>query len=442
MLPEKFKTNMQDLLKEDYSDYLLSFKENNIKGIRINNLKISNENFLNKYNSFFQNLTPVPWCDRGYYSHITNTILYNAGLYYIQEPSAMSVANFLPINEKDRILDLCAAPGGKTTFISDKLNNTGLVVANDISPTRCKALIKNIELMGIKNTIVTAEKPEKLRKYFKNYFNKILIDAPCSGEGMFRKDKSVLNNWHENDNLKFAEVQKEILEISKNLLCNNGYIVYSTCTFSPIENENIILEFLNNNPEFHLVPIDNEKYNFSRGLVKGAKNTSRLFPHKIKGEGHFLAILKRDDEANEEFDFPWKNPKEVKYFREFEKEYLNIEINGYFFLHEKSLFVTNVPLPSLKNLRVMRSGFYLGDIKNRFIPSQHLAMALNGKDFKNTLNLELSDPRIQKYLKGETLEAEMQDGWVLVNMDGYPLGFAKAQSNKLKNKLSKSFIQF
>lgn len=450
-LPEKFLQNMKELLKDDYDKYIKSLDTKKYNGLRVNNLKISTNDFLDLVNL---ELEKVPWTKNGFYiedkDYFTKNPYYNAGLYYIQEPSAMSVASLLEINEGDFVLDMCAAPGGKITEIGSKLNGTGYIVANDISPTRCKALVKNIEMMGITNATITSDNHKNLEKHFKNYFDKIILDVPCSGEGMFKSDSKAVFNWNEHTNNDYRQTQLDILNSAKNMLKKDGIISYSTCTFSVYENEIVVDEFLSENKDFRLLAINNEKYGFGGGLLSNPSNddvnfSTRILPYMVKGEGHFICHLqKRSDvdlkasmnnSASKSFE------KMIDMYKKFEKEFMNISIEGKFVMHEASLFVTHKDFIGTDKIRTLRSGFYLGDIRNdKFKPSQALASSLSISSFKNVINLKKDDINVSKYLKGETIIENCKDGYVLVCVDTFPLGFGFAKSNKVKNKFGKSMI--
>ena len=291
LLPEKYINNMKDLLGDEYEEYISSFSEPRLYGLRVNTAKISVEDFL-KISPF--KLTPIPWISNGfYYSEEDKPAkhpYYFAGLYYLQEPSAMTPAYVLPVESGDKVLDLCAAPGGKSTELGAKLKGTGLLVSNDISASRAKALLKNIEVFGLGNVLVTCEYPEKLKERFSGFFDKILVDAPCSGEGMFRKDSKLIKSWESQGPEYFAPIQKGILKAAADMLKEGGYLLYSTCTFSKEEDEDNIFEFLNEREDFELEHIY-EYEGFVRGY--GMEDAIRLFPHHLKGEGHFVALLRK-----------------------------------------------------------------------------------------------------------------------------------------------------
>ena len=440
-LPEKFKDQMKDLLKDEYEDYIQSFNHERYYGLRVNTLKISVEDFLN-ITDF--HLTPIPWTDDGFYYDAnldkpSKHPYYYAGLYYLQEPSAMLPAQVLPIKENDIVLDTCAAPGGKSTKLATKLNQTGLLISNDISSSRCQGLLKNIELFGIQNAWVTSEDLVNMKNQYPETFDKILVDAPCSGEGMFRKEPDLIKSWIQKDDSFYPPIQKEILDAAIHMLKPGGSLVYSTCTFSIHENEKVILNALNNHANVHLVNIPKQD-----GMASGIDMSEcvRLYPHKIHGEGHFVALLKKEgssDSISKSKSNSDSLPEDVENFLKLCK----LE-KGTFKIKKDKVIWLSTDFNAYKGFRVLRSGLLIGQIKNNhFEPSQALAMSLNENTFKNTLNLSLEDSRVIKYLKGETLDVKDIDtstkGWTLVLVNHYPLGFAKLSKGSLKNKYAKGW---
>ncbi len=439
-IPEQFSISMQNLLGNQYSQFINSIlNDEPVVGLRVNTLKLS-PNKLKALLPF--ELLPVNWCLEGFYHpqdvRPSKSPFYSAGLYYIQEPSAMSAASVLEICPNDKVLDLCAAPGGKTTQLAAKLNNTGLLVANDISASRCKALQKNIELFGITNAVITSESPKKLATAFSGFFNKILIDAPCSGEGMFRK----LKQWDKHPNEYYNNIQKQIIQEASALLADGGKMVYSTCTFAAEENEQVIQHFLSNNPNFKLLNIEHSKFNFEKGF--NLESCARILPHKQKGEGHFIAYLAKETkkESRQTNNNIQSYPKiqNINYYFDFCKKYLNKTLhpnfNSNFLLHGSSLFLVPNGVPCLKGIRVARSGFHLGEMKKgRFEPSQALAMALTAEDAKNVVNLKADSKEVLQYLNGESPDIDSScEGYALVCVENFPLGFGKVQNGRLKNK--------
>ncbi|MGG1652999.1 RsmB/NOP family class I SAM-dependent RNA methyltransferase [Paenibacillus sp. NRS-1780] len=301
-LPTAFVKRMEQLLGDEFEAFMAAYDHTPHAGIRVNTLKISVEAF--KAISPFE-LRPNPWCDTGFYvPYGTKPGLhpyYHAGLYYVQEPSAMSPVELLNVAEGEAVLDLCAAPGGKSTQIAAKLQGSGLLVTNDISADRTKALAKNVELYGVRNAVVLNESPDRIADAFPHFFDKILIDAPCSGEGMFRKDEDMAKQWENHSVDKCVVMQRDILRVAATMLSDGGRIVYSTCTFAPEENEGMIAEFLEAHPDFDVVPAPSGT-GFASGhpewvseAVAAAhpelRGMARLWPHLIEGEGHFIAVL-------------------------------------------------------------------------------------------------------------------------------------------------------
>ena len=453
-LPSAFEEKMKYLLGAEYSDYLGCFDEPRHYGLRINTAKISVEDFL-KISPW--PLEKIPWIHNGFYYDGENCQpakhpYYFAGLYYLQEPSAMTPADRLPIEPGDKVLDVCAAPGGKATELGARLNGTGVLAANDLSNSRAKGLLKNIELMGIGNVLVLSEEPGKLIPYFTEYFDKILIDAPCSGEGMFRKDRKMIRAWEEHGPDYFARIQKSIITQAAQMLKPGGMILYSTCTFSPEENEQTIEYLLEQYPDFDVCEIEGYE-GFACGMPevtaskdKRLSRTVRIFPHRMKGEGHFLALLQKHAAADSDTltasdvkstTGRKKLPEDLTDFladirREFDPGRFDIRADKVYYMPEG--------LPALNGIRFLRTGLFLGELKKkRFEPSQAFAMNLKKEEYPRIIDLPVSDERVIKYLKGETLDVEdlvspKEKGWYLVCVDGYPLGFGKLAGQVLKNK--------
>lgn len=462
LLPQLFEERMKKLLGDEYSQFYKSYNKPPKSGIRVNTLKITPGKFQD-ISPF--DIRPVAWTSNGFFydnkEQPAKHPYYYAGLYYIQEPSAMTPASLLDVKPGDKVLDLCAAPGGKSTELGAKLKGQGLLVANDISSSRAKALLKNIELFGIKNSLVLSESHSKLEKYFTGYFDKILVDAPCSGEGMFHKVPSLMNNWEKLGVDYYNSIQKEIITSAAKMLKEGGLLLYSTCTFSPEENEGTIKYLLENFPEFELIdPLDNDSLvsyeGFDRGRpewVSGPSDLSktvRLWPHKIEGEGHFVALLRKGKLGNA--DITSENKKAIKLTsnklsKNFDKlnqeakdfiDQLDMDLSAYDIdLYEGSVYLVNKDMPETKGLRIMRKGLYLGEIKKkRFEPSQALANALRNEEYHNIIDLKSDDPNVIKYLKGETIivDGNYNNGLQLICVDGYPLGWGKLNKQTLKNK--------
>ena len=363
-LPMEFVNRMKELLgNNEYEEFLNSYNKPRFYGLRVNTLKISVEEFL-KISPF--KLSPIPWTSDGFYyeegEFPGRHPYYHAGLYYIQEPSAMLPGEVLAAKPGEKILDLCAAPGGKTVKIAADMKGQGLLIANDSSNDRVKGLIKNIELYGIKNAIVTNETPDKLSENFKGYFDKILIDAPCSGEGMLRKDYDAAKGMKNFSTEKCSGMQWEILKYIDMMLKVGGSFVYSTCTFSPGENEKMISRFLKEFSNYELIEIrknagiESGRPDWSDGNEELYK-TARLWPHKLKGEGHFVALLHKKTENLSQNNIEVIDSSSVKYeelkqkcleaFQIFETENLNIKTSGYFYIKGSNIYNLPLPYPNL-----------------------------------------------------------------------------------------------
>jgi NOL1/NOP2/sun family putative RNA methylase len=464
-LPKQFEDRMRKLLGEEYDEYLQCYEKPHYGGVRVNTLKTTPEDF-ERICPF--SIARIPWVKNGYYfdtkeEQPAKHPYYYAGLYYIQEPCAMTPASLLPVIKGDKVLDICAAPGGKSTELGAKLGGEGVLVSNDISNSRAKALLKNIELFGIRNALILSEAPNKLVDYFPEYFDKILIDAPCSGEGMFRKSPAIMKNWEQYGVDYYNKLQKEIILFAARMLKPGGYMLYSTCTFSPEENEGTISYLMEQYPEFHVVPaLPDEKiqkeYNISyEGFDHGRpewveegkeelKNCIRLWPHKINGEGHFVTLLHKSENASAESRYQdassadsgvkGKNALSEE-FHDFMKELKIPYEKEQLTVREERVYLLPKGLPDLKGLRILRQGLLLGEMKKqRFEPSQALANALRTTEYNKIIRFQADDPNAIRYLKCEAVEpeGEYEDGWYLVCVEDYPLGWMKIAKNNFKNK--------
>ncbi|MBR3349020.1 MAG: RsmB/NOP family class I SAM-dependent RNA methyltransferase [Solobacterium sp.] len=439
-LPEKYLAEMKELLGEETDAYLSAMEEDAFTCIRINTLKISVEEF-EKISPFA--LTPVPWCEEGFYvpkdCRPGLHPYYYAGLYYIQEPSAMTPAAVLPVEKGDLVLDACAAPGGKSTALACKLNHTGLLVSNDISASRQNATLKNMERFGIENTCIIAEDLNNLAERFPAFFDKILLDAPCSGEGLFRRDPSLIASWMEKDSSFYAPLQKELIASAWKMLKPGGRMVYSTCTFSVHEDEEVIASLMNENSDVILEQSPLSSF-FAPGVLSGFENCMRLYPHRLKGEGHFVSLLRK---AGHSVSGHEKTvPRMIRHagFEQFMKQ-IDLKNDYEYRMIKDRIYALPETAFDNTSLRTVRSGLYMGSVKKeRFEPSQHLAFSLKEEQFANVLNLSCDDIRTEKYLRGETISAdECKDGWVLVCTDHHPLGFGKCSGGTIKNKMEKGY---
>ncbi|MDF2593879.1 MAG: methyltransferase [Clostridia bacterium] len=448
-LPAEFEIKMKTLLKDEYETYLKSYDLPKYQGFRVNTLKVSMEDW--EKISPFKETEKVPWCQEGFYyedtAKPTKHPYYYAGLYYMQEPSAMAPGAYIPIDKGDKVLDLCAAPGGKSTQIAARLGQTGVLVANDISTSRARALLKNIENFGARNVIITSETPKKLAVKCKGYFDKILIDAPCSGEGMFRKSEEAIKNWETYNTEVCCGLQRDILEDAAQMLKPTGMILYSTCTFSPEENEGMIHEFLMKHTEFKVIPLEPKAGmqkahpEWVNGDVQIA-GAVRLWPHHLKGEGHFVCLLQKEG-TEKEASMHQVIKTRIKAYKEaadFIQKYTHISLEEAVTEIQGRLYLVPEGAPDLSGLRVMRSGMLLGEMKNkRFEPYHGLVLGYGQAMFKSVINLKSDDENVKRYLKGETLLYEADKGYHVLCVDGYPLGWVKAQNGSLKNQYPPSW---
>lgn len=454
-LPGEYEKEMRSLLGAEFDEYKKTYEQPVRQGLRFNPYKLTKE--LWEEMMPFEN-QEVPWVENGYYINPEAEEIspsrhpyYFAGLYYMQEPSAMTPASRLEVKPYDRVLDLCAAPGGKATELVGRLGGKGILLANDLSNSRAKALLKNLELTGAPNFYVTSEEPSKLVRNFREFFDKILIDAPCSGEGMFHKEPKMAEYWLEKPPSYYAEIQKELIIQGVEMLKPGGMMLYSTCTFSKKENEEVIAYMLEQCEDMEiLTPLGYKGFSAgfplegkSAEICEQLKRCIRIFPHKMGGEGHFLALMKKKG-AHTEVQKGKKSATKKEHklepcIEEFLKTVSFDFSNGRFQIEKDKVYF----LPEcieMPKLRYLRTGLYLGEIrKNRFEPSQAFAMALSPETFDSCVMLSSKDIRTVKYLKGETIDITdiktvREKGWQLVCVDGFALGFGKLDRGILKNK--------
>lgn len=430
-----FENRMQQILKNEYPSFIQSLNESPFKAIRLNSTKKDIKDYIN---SFFA-LEPHPYVDEGYYFdyerlHLGKASFHQAGLYYIQEPSAMLVGEITNVQENDYVLDMCAAPGGKSTHIATKLNDTGLLVSNDIHPRRAKILSSNIERFGLSNVIVTNSDTKKLANRFINYFDKIILDAPCSGEGMFRKEEQAIATWSLAKIKECSLIQKELINQAYTMLKNNGIIVYSTCTYSREENEDVI-KYATSTFPLKVIPIE-LKEGFTRDLDD--MGAIRLYPHKFKGEGHFICLLQKNDNSLNNHTVKTVTPNLTKQqftlLDTFYKENLLINTPTNLVASNNHIYQVKDYFPAMDTIRVLRNGLYLGESKkNRFEPSHSFALTLTKEKVRRYYSFAYDDENILKFLRGESLEGRHQHGYGIIYIDNYPLSFYKESNNQVKN---------
>ena len=446
MLPEAFLTRMQSLLGDEYPDFLSSLEGERAFGLRANLLKLSPEELLRR--APFP-LEPVPWAAEGFYYREEDCPgrhpWHEAGLYYIQEPSAMSVAAALDPQPGERVLDLCAAPGGKTTHLAGRMRGQGLLAANEIVPGRAKILAQNLERLGARNSVVLNEDSGRLAQRLPEFFDRILVDAPCSGEGMFRKDPGACSQWSPENVRMCAGRQLMILQNAVRMLRPGGRLVYSTCTFSPEENEGTVAALLAAEPSLSLVDTGLSRF-FSPGRpdwIPGSPaeldKTVRIWPHRVRGEGHFAAAFQKDGGGGyfrHSPPAPCRDRGALEAFRQFRDGALRLDpLEGQIpLLFGSELYAAPMELFPLEGLRVLRPGLHLGTVrKNRFEPSHALCLALPPDGFLQRADFLADSGEIAAFLRGETLPGAGLSGWLTVQADGFPLGLGKASGGVIKN---------
>ena len=444
MLPAEFTSRMKNLLGDDYDKFIASFDELPVRSFRVNTKKISEKDFIT-INPFGGE--KISYAEGAYYfdyDGIGNHPYHHAGMIYIQDPAAMSAVASVDIEPDWKILDLCAAPGGKSTQAASKLEN-GLLVSNEIIPSRCKILTGNIERMGIRNAITTCSDVKRLSNLFGEEFDLVIVDAPCSGEGMFRKDETAINEWSTANVNLCADRQDEILSYAKDFVCEGGYLLYSTCTYSPEENEMCIDRFLAENKNFELVEVnENVKKATADGVFfDGCKTENisfcrRFYPHVSKGEGQFVALLKKTNanyinikrenalekisKAEEKIVFDFLDSTLVSYDKKCVRKYKDSIV--YF----ESDFVVPKGIAFL-------CGVTIGTVQKNYILPHHQFFMAMGKEFRR--QIELTHDEAESYLKGNTIPCQCENGWASVLINGCTLGGVKVVNGTAKNHYPK-----
>ena len=425
MLPEVFLNRMKAQLGEEYEDFLKSLERPRAVALRFNPLKgeAPAMEFVKE---------PVPWEPRGYYydpeARPGLHVYHEAGVYYLQEASAMAPVALLDPLPGERVCDLCAAPGGKTTQIAGRMAGEGFLLCNEINPKRAKILSRNIERMAVSNALVTNEHPENLANRFPGFFDRVLVDAPCSGEGMFRKEEAAVTDWSQETVEMCARRQAEILHSAAKMVRPGGRLVYSTCTFAPEEDEGAVAAFLQAHPEFEpewietpwFAPVENGGH--------------RMWPHKLLGEGHFAAVLRKTGGEEEEISTGAgeKLPREwVSFARE-----LGIRLpEGKAVFFGQNLFWAPEEMPDIRRLKVLRPGLELGTVKkDRFEPAHALALWL--KDCKTEQAYDPEGAEMKEYIHGNVVSSEKK-GWCLVKAGDFSIGWGKGDGRVLKNHYPK-----
>ncbi len=453
-LPEAFVERMKKLLGEEYEAFAGSYEQERSQGLRMNYLKGGNEEFQKIVSRF--DLKPVPWTEEGFYyggdQRPGKSPYHEAGAYYIQEPSAMAAVSLLDPRPGERILDLCAAPGGKTSHAASRMRGEGLLVSNEIHPARARILSQNIERMGCRNTVAVCAAPADLVPWFPGFFDRIIVDAPCSGEGMFRKDEEARTQWSPENVALCAGRQQEILNYAASMLRPGGMLVYSTCTFAPEEDEGTVDRFLASHEEFSvaeapLLPgLSKGRPEWTESGRSSISSSFRIWPHRTEGEGHYLALLKKEGEERRKFSGRMPVYLRDKTLKKGLEEMLKEICPGAEWLRDREewilfgeqIYLLPEEMPDFSGLKVLRPGLHVASVrKNRLEPAHGLAAALKEEEASRICRLGEMEEAARKYINGETLPFGGEKGWTLVTVDGYSLGWGKQAGGVLKNHYPK-----
>ncbi len=448
-LPKDYVIRMQTLLQDQFESYIAALNQPPVKAFRVNTDKISLEEF-EKINVFSSE--KIPYVENGFYldyEKIGNHPYHHAGMIYVQEPGAMAPAECIYVNPDWRVLDLCAAPGGKSSQLRNKLGETGVLVSNEIISSRCKILTGNVERLGLPNTVTTCMDSEKIAKVFPDTFDLIMVDAPCSGEGMFRKEEIALSEWSLQNVEKCAVRQTEILENAVRCLKNGGYIIYATCTFSLEENEKVVDLFLQNHPDFELIPVKESVKNHTEDGIffdgcrcENIRFARRFYPHRSRGEGQFMAVLHHTKDTEQFPRKPLAKPQKIddvvlRFLEdtlvEYQREYVRL-YNG------KPVYFT--PDFEVQDGTAFSCGITIGEVRKNYLQPHHQFFMGMGRLFKRKIELPPDGEWIQKYLHGESIPCDCPNGWAVVTVNGCSLGGAKVVDGVAKNHYPKGLRVF
>lgn len=449
MIPEKFKEKMKNLLGDEYPTFIDAIENGTaVRGLRVNLIKTCTRDFLSKAPF---NLTPIPYVNNGFILNedvpMGPSAYHHAGAIYMQDPGAMATVASIDVESDWWVADLCAAPGGKSSQVAERLGEDGFLLSNEYVPRRAKIIVSNFERLGVKNAIVTSLDTKELADMYSSVFDLVITDAPCSGEGMFRKSEDAILDWSEENVNACAIRQTEIINNAAGMVKPGGYLLYSTCTYSPEENEGIVTTFLSSHEDYSLVTLNPEVEAATRpGIVSDDDTlslTRRFYPHVTRGEGQFVALMKRSEKTQNKSIILYKDSttqlskQEMAAVNSFFKASLSSQPIGRIAKHRDNIVIIshNCPIP---NRSVFMSGVLLGEIKGTtFIPS-HQFFSCYGDLFINKVNLTESDTRVAKYLAGEEIDAGHDlRGWCCITYEGIPLGGGKASDGKIKNHYPK-----
>jgi NOL1/NOP2/sun family putative RNA methylase len=449
-----FLDRMSKYLGDEFPAFANSLNGLPRSGLRVNTLKITADQF--RAISPYALGDQIPWAHSAFLLESDEKPgkhpYHQAGLYYLQDPSAMAPAELLAPQPGERVLDLAAAPGGKTTHLAALMQGRGLLLANEIKTKRIGHLAQNMERWGAGNVVITNETPENLADHFGPFFDRVLVDAPCSGEGMFRKDMGARADWSLEMVQGCAVRQGNILRVAGKLVRPGGLLLYSTCTFAPEENESVIAGFLEEFMDYEVAELPQHpgfmhgrpdwlEQKCSNDLAKAV----RLFPHRIDGEGHFACLLYRKDgevaERTGESRLARPSKSQAGHWREFASKVLRVDWgeNRLRVVGDRLYFIPN-EMPDFGRLRVVHPGVWLGLLKkDRFEPAHPLALFIKPNEIANGVTLASRSPELRAYLRGESITADVT-GWAVVCVDGFPLGWGKGVQGILKNHFPRGWI--
>ncbi len=439
MIPEKFKERMRSLLGDEYDEFIHALENDSaVRSLRVNGLKCSVEKFEELCGFSFESLEAVEGAYIFNEEKIGGDPLHHAGAYYVQDPSAMLpvVAAREFIWPGMNVLDMCAAPGGKTSQLAVLLHGEGMLVSNEKVTSRARILQGNVERMGIRNAVVINCNPDAVAKNYRKCFDFVLCDAPCSGEGMFRKYDNAGDEWSEENVQLCAARQKEILHYAAKCVAGGGYLMYSTCTFSVEENEEVVKDFLASHENFEAVELPQSICDITACGIDFTK-ARRFYPHKFRGEGQFLCLMKKISGDKREVDFEGNLKKmkkeDKKVCENFLRDCLGYVPDGLAMLRENAVIADGIDAPHGS----FSCGVTLGEVtKGRLVPHHHFFSAF-GNEMVRRVDLEPGDPRLFAYLKGEGFNAEIKNGWCAVTVGGIPVGGGKAVDGYVKNHYPK-----
>lgn len=444
MLPERFKERMKDMLGEEYSAFEAALEEPNVRAIRVNTTKVAVDSFLS---TTALTLSPISYAKDGFIPEncdgIGKTAEHHAGMFYVQDPGAMATVKALDIQKGWKVLDACSAPGGKASQLASAIGEEGTLLANEYVPKRAKIIVSNFERLGIKNAMVTSLDTAKLGKMFSSYFDLVLCDAPCSGEGMFRKYDEALEEWSEENVKLCAERQREILHNLSGTVKAGGYLLYSTCTYSKEENEETVAYFISSHPEFSLCSVKDELIAKTADGLDGMDKARRFYPHIAKGEGQFIALLKKAENSSDLPTILYKDTitvpskDEISIVKKFLSDNIDGDISGRIIKWGDMLALVSHTLP-VPQYSVFMPGIMLGEIKKKVFFPHHQLFSAFGNRFINREELSAEDVRVEKYLRGEEIDAvTAKNGWCAVTYCTVAIGGGKVSNEKIKNHYPK-----